>query len=99
MALFGVDFQNEQLHGFWEKIGSLPQPHQPPYDIESIEPVDVPRYESGLEKPNHRRQSGGNAAPRLTPKPTHPELDLGEGRILVLDGDMAPDDWPVFSNN
>jgi hypothetical protein len=32
-------------------------------------------------------------------KPAHPELDLGEGRVLVLDGETAPDDWPVFSNN
>jgi hypothetical protein len=32
-------------------------------------------------------------------KPTHPELDLGEGPILVLDGETAPDDWPMFSNN
>jgi len=33
-------------------------------------------------------------------KPKLPERDLGEGRILVLDGDAGPiDDWPVFSNN
>jgi hypothetical protein len=25
--------------------------------------------------------------------------DLGEGRLLVIDGDPAPDDWPVFSSN
>jgi hypothetical protein len=35
----------------------------------------------------------------VKPKPTHPELDLGEGRLLVLDGEVGPDDWPVFSNN
>jgi len=31
-------------------------------------------------------------------KPTHPELDLGEGRNLVLEGGAAPDDAPMFSN-
>ena len=36
----------------------------------------------------------------VKPKPAHPELDLGDGRVLVLDGDAgAVDDWPVFSNN
>jgi hypothetical protein len=35
----------------------------------------------------------------VPPEPNHPELDLGEGRILVLDGDPAPGGWPVFSNN
>ena len=42
---------------------------------------------------------GGFPEPGIRPlKPTHPELDLGEGRILVLEGAAAPDDSPVFSN-
>ena len=31
------------------------------------------------------------------PEPRHPELDLSDGRVLVLDGDRGPtDDMPVF---
>ena len=41
----------------------------------------------------------GFPEPGIRPlKPTHPELDLGEGRILVLEGAAAPDDSPVLSN-
>jgi hypothetical protein len=41
----------------------------------------------------------GFPEPGIRPlKPTHPELDLGEGRILVLEGDAPPDDSPGFSN-
>jgi hypothetical protein len=35
----------------------------------------------------------------VKPKPPHLELDLGEGRVLALDGEAAPDEWSVFSNN
>ena len=31
-----------RLHGLWEGVVSLPPPPDPPYDIESIEPTDVP---------------------------------------------------------
>ena len=41
----------------------------------------------------------GFPEPGIRPlKPTHPELDLGKGRILVLEGAAAPDDSPVFPN-
>ena len=34
------------------------------------------------------------------PEPRHPELDLGDGLVLVLDGDPGPmDDLPVFHAN
>jgi hypothetical protein len=34
------------------------------------------------------------------PEPRHPELELGDGRILVLDGDPGPEDeWPVYAAN
>lgn len=31
-----------RLHGLWEGITGLPPPPDPPYDIETIEPMDVP---------------------------------------------------------
>ena len=41
----------------------------------------------------------GFPEPGIRPfKPTHPELALGEGRILILEGGAASDDWSVFSN-
>ena len=36
----------------------------------------------------------------VRPEARHPELDLGDGRVLVLDGDRGPtDDLPVFRVN
>ena len=88
-----------QLHGLWEGVLSLPPPPDPPYDIESIEPTDVPPvwvWAGECQPPPAIWWQHGSP---VKPKPAHPELDLGEGRILVLDGEAAPDDWPVFSNN
>ena len=37
---------------------------------------------------------------RVRPEPRHLEFDLGDGRVLVLDGDPGPmDDMPVFRAN
>jgi len=88
-----------RLHGLWEGVLSLPPPPVPPYDIESIEPTDVPPVWIWAGECDPPPQIWWEHGSPVRPKPTHPELDLGEGRILVLDGEPAPDEWPVFSNN
>ena len=88
-----------RLHGLWEGVLSLPPPPDPPYDIESIEPTDVPPvwvWAGECDSPPPIWWECG-APVKLQPK--HPEPDLGEGRILVLYGEAPPDDWPVFSND
>jgi hypothetical protein len=89
-----------RLHSLWEGVVSLPPPPDPPYDIESIEPTDVPPvwvWAGETELPPPIWWECGSP---VKPKPTHPELDLGEGRVLVLDRAPGPiDNWPVFSNN
>ena len=89
-----------RLHGLWEGVVSLPPPPDPPYDIESIEPTDVPPVWVWAGECDPPPPIWWECGAPVKPKPTHPELDLGEGRVLVLDGDAGPgDDWPVFSNN
>jgi hypothetical protein len=89
-----------RLHGLWEGVISLPPPPDPPYDVETLEPLEVPPVwiwagETELP-PAIWWECGGPAKP----KPRHPELDLGDGRKLVLDGDPGPEDnLPVYHAN
>jgi len=88
------------LHGLWEGVIALPPPPDPPYDVESIEPLDVPPvsvWAGETELPPKIWWECG-APVRTEPKP--PELELDDGRVLVLDGDPGPaEEWPVFSAN
>ena len=71
-----------------QRIVALLPPPDPPFDIETMEPIEVPPHaiwrddfeEFGLE-----RWTDGE------PDWVAPELDLGDGRRLVLD---APDPFP-----
>ena len=86
-----------RLHGLWEGVISLPPPPDPPYDVETLEPLEVPPvwvWAGEIEPPPDIWWQCGAPA---RPEPRHPELDLGDGRVLVLDGDPGPtDDMPVF---
>ena len=79
---------------------SLPPPPDPPYDVETIEPREVPPvwvWAGEIEPPPAIWWECGGP---VRPEPRHPELDLGDGRVLVLDGDRGPtDDLPVFRVN
>ena len=48
-----------QLHGLWEGIISLPPPPDPPYDIETMEPLDVPPNRGWSDEMDHRPKNGG----------------------------------------
>ncbi|HUF60727.1 MAG TPA: hypothetical protein VMN36_01515 [Verrucomicrobiales bacterium] len=95
-----------RLHRLWEGIVSLPPPPAPPFDIETLEPLD---HLASPGAPGHGdwEDSQEEAPPAGwwrtgTPAGSEavweaPELPLGEGRILVLDGEPAPDDgMPVY---
>ena len=81
-----------RLHGMWEGIISLPPP---PYNIETMEPFDVPPNWGWSEEigppPEEWWESG-------EPQWQAPELPLDDGMTLVLDAaeSLPPEEFPVF---
>jgi hypothetical protein len=76
----------------------LPPPPRPPFDIETLEPLDVPPqwgWSDETDPPPADWWCGEEAVWEA------PELDFGDGRVLVLDvGDPFPvDDLPVFAHH
>ena len=87
-----------RLHGLWEGVVALPPPPRPPFDIETLEPLDVPPqwgWSDETDPPPADWWCGEEAVWEA------PELDFGDGRVLVLDvGDPFPvDDLPVFAHH
>ncbi len=84
-----------RLHGMWEGIISLPPPPDPPYDIETMEPIAVPPNWGWSDEigppPEEWWQSNG-------PEWQAPELPLDDGNTLVLDAPepLPPEEFPVF---
>jgi hypothetical protein len=76
-----------RLHGLWEGATGIPPPPDPPYDIDTMEPV--PGAPPWLR--------AGDRAETDEPAWLAPELPLGDGRTLVLDGDAAPPRGTAFS--
>lgn len=89
-----------RLHGLWEGIISLAPPSF--YDVESLEPLDVPPvwlWAGETEAPPPIWWECGSPV-RPQPRQEEMELDLGDVRLLVLDGDPMPDNHlPLFSAN
>ena len=85
-----------RLHGLWEGVIALPPPPEPPFDIETMEPLDLPPqwgWSDDIEPPPPDWWLGA------TPDPwQEPEFDFGDGRALSLDAadPFPPDDVPVF---
>ncbi|NWK56940.1 hypothetical protein HW115_15055 [Verrucomicrobiaceae bacterium N1E253] len=84
------------LHGLWEGIIHLPRPPPPPFDIETMEPIEppwqaikewIPDDEPNLTWFNQERKPAGDDSRQydqsLAWQPT--EIPLGDGRTLVLD--------------
>ncbi|MCC6884195.1 MAG: hypothetical protein IT576_18690 [Verrucomicrobiales bacterium] len=73
---------------------ALPPPPRPPFDIETMEPLDVPSqwgWSDEIGPPPEDWWIGGESVWAA------PELDFGDGGVLVLDaGNPFPmDDLPV----
>jgi hypothetical protein len=77
-----------RLHGLWEAIVALPPPPDPPFDIDTIEPIEVPPHAIWRDD---FEAFGPDRWTEIDPAWAAPELDLGDGRRLVLD---APDPFP-----
>ncbi len=85
-----------RLHGLWEGIVTLPRPPPPPFDIETMEPIEppwqaikewIPDDEPDLDWFN-RPRNPSNPDPDgydQTPTSKAPEIQLDDDRILVLE--------------
>jgi hypothetical protein len=89
-----------RLHGLWEPILALPPPPDPPFDIETMNPIKVPPQAIWRDD---FEEFGPDWWTEADPDPDRaaPELDLGDGRSRVLDGaDPFPEEeWMVSSVN
>ena len=92
MKILGAMIRREEvefflrLHGLWEGIIGLPPPPDPPFDIETLEPLNVPPQNSwswsdSIDLPPIDWWDGGEEIWKAS------ELDLGDGTVLVLDAE------------
>jgi len=85
-----------RLHGLWEGIISLPPPPRPPFNIETMEPLDVPPttpWNEDIGPPPEEWLQSNEAECQA------PELALDDGNTLFLDAPepMALEEIPVFT--
>ena len=102
MKLIGAIKRPEQiefflrLHGLWEGIIQLPRPPPPPFDIETMEPIEppwqaikewIPDDEPDLDWFNRPRNSSDPDPDWFDQSQTWqaPVIHLDDGRILVLE--------------
>jgi hypothetical protein len=102
MKLVGAVKRPEQiefflrLHGLWEGLIQLPRPPPPPFDIETIEPIEPPWQAIKEWIPDDEPDLDWFNRPRKTSNPDPdwfdqsqiwqaPEIHLDDGRILVLE--------------
>ena len=85
-----------RLHGLWEGIIQLPRPPPPPFDIETMEPIEppwlaikewIPDDEPDLDWFNRPRNPSNPDPDGIDQSQTWqaPEIHLDDGRILVLE--------------
>jgi len=87
-----------RLHGLWEGVIALPPPPDPPFDVDTMEPIEVPPH--GIWRDDFE-DFGPDRWTEMDPAWVVPELDLGDGRRLVLDStDPFPEEeWAVSRVN
>ena len=85
-----------RLHGLWEGIIQLPRPPPPPFDIETMEPIEppwqaikewIPDDEPNLDWFNRPRNPSDPDPEGFDQRPTWKpdEIQLDDGRTLVLE--------------
>lgn len=82
----------------WEGIVSLPPPPDPPFDIDTMEPIEAPPqaiWRDNFE--GFEPERGTEAEPVWEAPELELELELGDGRRLVLDAsDPFPEEeWTI----
>jgi hypothetical protein len=85
-----------RLHGLWEGIIQLPRPPPPPFDIETMKPIEPPWQAIKEWIPDDEPDRDWFNCPRKPNEPDPdwfdqsqtwqaPEIHLDDGRILVLE--------------
>ena len=85
-----------RLQGLWEGVIQLPRPPPPPFDIDTMEPIEppwqaikewIPDDDPDLNWFNQERDPTGAEPECFDQSPAWQpvEVRLGDGRILVLD--------------
>lgn len=77
-----------RLHGLWEGVLDIPPPPAPPYDVETLEPLDLPPQWSWRNAPVPPSDRSDQPAAWSAP-----ELALDDERILVFDAETSPEEW------
>ncbi len=84
-----------RLLGLWEGVIALPPPPRPPFDIDTMEPLESGSCHAGTAT---RKTYPPDSWPGVEPGWETPERRLDEERLLVLDGHLVPaDELPLFA--
>jgi len=73
-----------RLHGLWQSAFDIPPPPEPPFDIETFEPIEIP-WQAIREWIPDDDEDPGLFDQRLESRPSVVEIRREDGCILVLD--------------
>ena len=76
-----------RLHGLWEGIIDIPPPPDPPFDIETFEPIEPPWQAIREWIPDDDAEPGGDLFDQRPDYGKPVEIRREDGSILVLDSD------------
>jgi hypothetical protein len=79
-----------RLHGLWEGIVTLPRPPPPPFDIETMEPIEPPWQAIKEWIPDDEPDLDWFNRPR---NPSNPDLDGIDQRVLRSLGEEVSQTW------
>ena len=79
-----------RLHGLWEAIVTLPRPPPPPFDIETMEPIEPPWQAIKEWIPDDEPDLDWFNRPR---NPSNPDLDGIDQRVLRSLGEEVSQTW------
>ena len=75
-----------RLHGLWEGVLDLPPPPDPPFDIETFEPIEPPWQAIREWIPDDDAEPGFDLFDQRPAAGRPIEIPREDGNILVLDG-------------
>ena len=76
-----------RLHGLWEGVIDLPPPPDPPFDIETFEPIEPPWQAIREWIPDDDAELGFDLFDQRPASGKPVEIPREDGTILVLDSD------------
>ena len=76
-----------RLHGLWEGVIDIPPPPDPPFDIDTFEPIEPPWQAICEWIPDDDAEPGGDLFDQRPDSGKPVEIPREDGTTLVLDGD------------